>query len=375
MRVALVYDRVNKWGGAERVLLTLHEMFPDAPLYTSVYNLKTAPWVEVFDVRTSFLAQFPFASSWHEYYPFLMPLAFESFSFNEYDLVISVTSEAAKGIITKPNTLHICYCLTPTRYLWSGYDEYFKNGWFRFISAPFVSYLRTWDKVAAQRPDTYIAISKEVQKRIKKYYGRESEVVYPPVTLASSDQRLASSSKKSITKRYTLNANNYFLVVSRLVAYKRIDIAIEACNKLTLPLVIIGIGSEEKKLKSIAGPTITFVGSLTDTQLVEYYKGCRALLFTGKDDFGLTALEVQHFGRPVIALRAGGAIETIIEGKTGEFFYPQNVQALIHAIRNFQGKTYLAKDCREQAEKFNKERFKDEFMKIILQLVQEQRHI
>src|SRR3990167_8750422 len=153
MKVALVYDRVNKWGGAERVLLALHKIFPDAPLYTSVYDERKAAWEKVFRVKTSFLQNFPFASENHEYYALLMPLAFESFSFDEYDLVISVTSEAAKGIITKPGTRHICYCLTPTRYLWSGYDEYFKNSFFRFISKPIILYLRLWDKKAAKRPD------------------------------------------------------------------------------------------------------------------------------------------------------------------------------------------------------------------------------
>src|ERR1035437_3756793 len=179
MKVALVYDRVNKWGGAERVLLALHKIFPEAPLFTSVYNAESAAWAKVFDVRTSFLQNFPKAKTAHELYAVLMPLAFESFNFDNFDLVISVTSEAAKGIITKPSTLHICYCLTPTRYLWSGYNDYFKSSIFKLISKPLVSYLRFWDKIAAKRPDEYIAISIEVKNRIKKYYKRDSEVVYP----------------------------------------------------------------------------------------------------------------------------------------------------------------------------------------------------
>ncbi|MEK7497519.1 MAG: hypothetical protein AAB656_01225 [Patescibacteria group bacterium] len=181
MKTAIVYDRVNKWGGAERVLLTLHEMFPGAPLYTSVYNSKTAPWAAVFPkVYTSFLQNFPFAKNNHELYAILMPIVFESFDFDEYDLVISVTSEAAKGVITKPGTKHICYMLTPTRYLWSGYKEYFKNPLVRFISKPIINYLRSWDKVAAFRPDEIIAISTEVQRRVKKYYNRESKIIFPP---------------------------------------------------------------------------------------------------------------------------------------------------------------------------------------------------
>ena len=181
LKIAVVYDRVNKWGGAERVLLTLHEMFPDAPLYTSVYDERSAPWAKVFPkVYTSFLQKIPFAKSNHEYLGWLMPMVFEQFDFGEYDLVISVTSEAAKGIITRPGTMHICYLLTPTRYLWSGYEGYFKNPFLRFFSKPVINYLRAWDKIAAMRPDKIIAISTEVRRRIKKYYGRDSEIVFPP---------------------------------------------------------------------------------------------------------------------------------------------------------------------------------------------------
>ncbi|MBI2034996.1 MAG: glycosyltransferase family 4 protein [Candidatus Levybacteria bacterium] len=257
MRIALVHDWLIRLGGAERVLIALHDLFPDAPLYTSVYNPKTAPWANIFDVRTSFLQQFPYASSNHELYATLMPIAFESFSFDECDLVISVTSEAAKGIITKPGTVHICYCLTPTRYLWSAYEEYFKDKIFRILAAPIVSYLRKWDKSASHRPDAYIAISKEVQGRIKKYYERESTVVYPPIML---DQISNIKNQKS-------NEKSYFLIVSRLVLYKRIDIAIQACNELKLPLKIVGTGSQEMRLRSIAGSTIEFLGNLTEEQL------------------------------------------------------------------------------------------------------------
>lgn len=368
MKVALVYDRVNKWGGAERVLLALHEMFPKAPLYTSVYNPLTAPWAKVFPkIIPSFLQNFPLATR-HELYAALMPLAFESFSFDEYDLVISVTSEAAKGIITKPKTLHICYCLTPTRYLWSGYEDYFRDKAFRLLSKPVISYLRAWDKVAAQRPDTYIAISKEVQERIKKYYGRESTVVYPPATLASS-------SGKDITKRYTLDASGYFLVVSRLVSYKRIDIAVWAFNELRLPLEIVGVGSQEQSLKRMAGPTIEFLGNLTDNELLSYYKGCRALIFPGYEDFGLTTVEAQSFGKPVIAYGKGGALEAVIEGKTGIFFYEQTSNALTKAVKQFQNSHFSSEDCVEQARRFNKKRFQEEFMALITEFLRKKKNL
>ncbi len=383
MKVALVYDRVNKWGGAERVLLALHKLFPDAPLYTSVYDKKKAPWASVFNVKASFLQKLPFAMN-HELFAVLMPLAFESFSFDEYDLVVSVTSEAAKGIITKPKTKHICYCLTPTRYLWSGYDEYFKNSVLRFLSKPAVWYLRFWDKIAANRPDKFIAISGEVKGRIKKYYGKDSEVVYPAVAFArqpriSDDARLQNSknqqlhsallSKIRLQSRTQPNFSSsesglprYFLIVSRLVSYKKIDLVIKVFNKLGLPLKIIGIGSEFNKLKNMAKNNIEFLGNLTDRELVRYYSECRALIFPGIEDFGLTILEAQSFGKPVIAFRGGGALETILEGKTGLFFNEQTVESLGTAIKQFNNLTIDPEDCIEQANRFSFEKFKNDFL-------------
>ena len=365
MKVALVYDRVNKWGGAESVLLALHKLFPEAALYTSVYDKKKAPWADVFNIKTSFLQNFPFATN-HELFAMFMPLAFESFSFDEYDLVISVTSEAAKGIITKPKTMHICYCLTPTRYLWSGYNDYFKNPYFRFISKPLVSYLRFWDKIAAQRPDAYIAISKEVQGRIKKYYGRESTVIYPSVTLVDGGRWKIEDPSSTF-----YHPSSYFLIVSRLVPYKRIDIAVRAFNKLKLQLKIAGTGSEENKLRSIANPNIEFLGYLTERELVRYYRGCRALIFPGIEDFGLTVLEAQSFGKPVIAFKGGGALETIVEGKTGIFFDEQSADSLEKAIKKFDGLRFNYKDCIENSQKFSFEKFKKQFMNEILRVAQD----
>jgi len=295
-----------------------------------------------------------------------MPLAFESFSFDEYDLVISVTSEAAKGVITKPGTVHVCYCLTPTRYLWSGYDEYFKNQLLRFIAKPIILYLKAWDKIAAQRPDRFIAISQEVKKRIKKYYDRNSEVIYPPLQIPNSKSQITNNSKN--TKHKILDTG-YFLVVSRLVPYKRIDIAVKAFNKLKLPLKIVGDGSEKETLEQMAESNIEFLGYLTDKELVGYYKECQALIFPGKEDFGLTILEAQSFGKPVIAFEGGGALETIIENKTGMFFTPQTDEALIRSVNDFMKKKFIPNDCIKQAEKFNIEMFnnriKEEFITIL----------
>ncbi len=355
MKVALVYDRVNKWGGAERVLLALHKIFPDAPLFTSVYNKKTAKWAEVFEIKTSFLQNFPFAKSFHEFYALLMPIAFEAFNFDKYDLVISVTSEAAKGIITKPTTMHICYCLTPTRYLWSGYDQYFKNPILRFFSKPAVSYLKNWDKVAAFRPDKYIAISTAVQSRIKKYYKRDSEIIYPPSEMANGKWQMANGKK----------IEDFFLIVSRLVYYKRVDIAVTAFNKLGFPLKIIGVGRKEANLKNVAKSNIEFLGELTDEKLSYYYKNCKALIFTGIEDFGLVMAEAQSFGKPVIAFRGGGAIDIIKEGITGEFFESQTPESLVKALEKFNSKSYNTNLCKENSEKFSFETFKKQLLEVI----------
>lgn len=373
MKIALVYDRVNKWGGAERVLLTLHEMFPEAPLYTSVYDPKSAPWAKIFPkVITSFLQKLPSILRRHEWLAPLMPLAFESFNFDEYDLVISLTSEAAKGIITKPKTKHVCYCLTPTRYLWSGYEDYFQNSALRLFSKPAISYLRFWDKVAVARPDVFIAISKEVQGRIKNYYGRKSEVIYPPIDsafsslAAQSNVPAKSDLAPSVQLKRQLNANildakRYFLVVSRLVPYKRVDIIIDAFNQLGWPLKVIGTGSELWRLKMTAKKNIEFLSNLTDRELLMYYKDCRALVFAGIEDFGLSLVEVQAVGRPVIAFKKGGALESVRPGRTGELFEPQTKEVLTRVLKDFSDKDYSQEECVKNAEKWSQEIFKRRF--------------
>lgn len=366
MKIALVYDRVNKWGGAERVLLALHKIFPKAPLFTSVYSPKRAPWADVFNIKTSFLQRYPHVVNNHELYPFMMPMAFEHFNFDAYDLVISVTSEAAKGIITGPNTKHICYCLTPTRYLWSGYEDYFKSKPLRLAAHPAVSYLRKWDKVAAKRPDVMAAISTEVQGRIKKYYERDSMIVYPPVSLEDSSLPRHSSKRSSSRKM------DYFLVVSRLskfTQYKRVDLAIEACNRLKLPLKIIGTGGWKKELEKMAGPTIEFLGDVPDVELKNYYANCRALIFPAVEDFGLVVVEAQVFSKPVIALRKGGALDTVKEGKTGVFFDEQSVAALMDAIKVFETRKFNPQDMKKQAEKFSEKKFKAEIEKLVKKVI------
>src|SRR3989344_5441635 len=323
MKVALVYDRVNKWGGAERVLLALHEMFPDAPLYTSVYDEKRAPWAKVFPrVIPSFLQKIPGANSRHEWLAAMMPIAFETLDFTGYDLVISVTSEAAKGVITRPPAKHVCYCLTPTRYLWSHRDEYFKGTTLKTISKPVVSYLRYWDRIAAQRPDIIISISTAVKDRVRKYYERESEVIFPPVEIEKFQiPNSPPSPRLRRASKFQIEDKDYFLIVSRLVPYKRVDLAVEVFNELALPLVVVGTGSEEKRLKSkykqsLASDTgkfkknIVFKGFVSDEELISLYRGAKAFIMPQEEDFGIAGVEAQAAGVPVIAYKKGGALDT-----------------------------------------------------------------
>ena len=360
MKVAIVYDRVNKWGGAERVLLALHEIFPKAPLYTSIYNPKNAQWSKVFpEVKTSFLQKIPFTKSNHEFLPVFMPLVFASFDFSDFDLVISVTSEAAKGIRSKGKTKHICYCLTPTRYLWSGYKDYFRNPVFKFITKPVVNLLRSWDKRVAMNPERIIAISSEIKKRVKKYYGRDSAIIFPPVDTA-----------KTGVKNNKTEGSKYFLLVSRLdYGYKKVDLAIDAFNELGLPLVIVGTGREESRLKKMSLGNIKFAGRVNEKKLAEYYSGAKALLMPQEEDFGIVAVEAQSYGVPVIAYKKGGATDTVIDEKTGVFFNKQNPEDLIAAVGKFEKISFNKKAIMSNARKFSKSRFKKEFLDIVKKVV------
>lgn len=363
MNIALVYDRVNKFGGAERLLSTLHKIWPEAPLYTAVYEAKKAPWSKRFKVVPSFLQGWPIPKDQHEFYPFLMPFAFESFSFDAFDIVISVTSAEAKGVITKPGTLHICYQLTPTRYLWSDHTEYrqrYSAG--PFVNAikscvlPFQSVFRFWDSVAAKRPDYYIAISETVAARIKKYYQQEAVVMYPPV----DTDFFQPDPKRS--------NGQYFLTVARFVPMKRVDLVISVFNELGWSLKIIGSGKEEKNLRLLAKNNIEFLGgNLTDNELLSYYQGCQALVVAGAEDFGLVGLEALACGRPVIAYKSGGLTEIVLSDKIGKLFYPQTKSALRDAVVEVKKKSYSQQLCRKRAAEFGEEVFMREFKRMIEQ--------
>ncbi len=377
MKIAFVYDRINKIGGAERILVTLHEIWPQAPFFTAVYNPESVPFSKNWEVHTSFLQHLPLAKTNHELYPWLTPFAFESFSFSDFDVVISITSAEAKGIITRPETLHICYCLTPTRYLWSHADEYLRqsHALLQPIHRLFLTKLRAWDQVASSRPDYYLAISQTVKQRLHKYYHRDSTVIYPGIDTnffkpAAKDQRPASPARFAESRRAgRLKTNDYFLVVSRLVAYKHLDLAVKACNELHLPLKIIGTGQELSRLRQLAGPTIQFLGQLTDGELVGYYQSCRALIFPGEEDLGLTMLEAQAVGKPVIAYRGGGATE-VINQQTGIFFDKLSVSSLKDALGQFIEHQFKPEIIRHQAQKFATIDFKHRFKQLVEDLWQ-----
>jgi glycosyltransferase involved in cell wall biosynthesis len=353
MRIAFVYDRVNKFGGAERVLLALHDIWPHTPLYTAVYDARRASWANVFRVYPSFLQHIPFAKQHHELFPWLTPMAFESFSFDDYDIVLSVTSAEAKNIMTKPGTTHVCYCLTPTRYLWSARVEYETSGFAGKVLHSLAPTLKKWDIIASARPDYYLAISRHVKHRIETYYHRNvSAVIYPPVDV----------------NKFTVatTKGDYFLCVSRLVPYKRVDIVVSAFNELGWPLTIIGSGSSARGLKNRANNNITFVrGDLTDTALVAYYQRSRAFVSAADEDFGIVSLEAQACGKPVLCYRESGMAETVIDGKTGMLFDTQTKESLIRALRSFRHGRYDSGSCRTNAERFDVRHFKEEMKKTV----------
>jgi glycosyltransferase involved in cell wall biosynthesis len=360
MKIAFVYDRLNKIGGAERVLEVIHQIWPQAPFYTAVYHPATAPYAEGWKIKTSFLQHLPLAKRHHELYPHLTPFAFEAFDFSNFDLVISITSAEAKGIITKPQTLHLCYCLTPTRYLWSHTSDYQSQTWlFRPLRNFLLTQLRVWDQIAATRPDYYLTISQTSQRRIKKYYHRDSKIIYPPVD---------TNFFKPQTARRQNMTTGYFLVVSRLVSYKRIDLAIKACNQLNLPLYVVGVGRELRRLRRQAGPTVKFLGQLTDKELLRYYQNCRALIFPGEEDLGLVMLEAQATGKPVIAYRQGGAAEIVIQKKTGLFFDKLSAHELIASLKTFTQCRFNNSRIRRHALKFSLEKFQHQFKAEVVKL-------
>ncbi len=357
MKVALVHDYLNQMGGAERVVIALHEIFPDAPIYTSIYDpARVDPAFQKMDIRTSFMQKLPMVTKHHQPYLPLYPFAMERLDLRGYDLVLSSSSAFGKGVITRPETMHICYCHTPMRWCWN-YEEYVEREHLGKVARailPFlITKLRTWDQVSAMRVDHFIANSPVVVERIRKYYRREAIYIPPPV----------EASRFPFDP--TIEPENYFLILSRLVPYKRIDLAIEACNQLQLPLVIIGDGRDLQRLKRMAGPTIRLLGRLPDEEVLHYYTHCRAFIFPGEEDFGITPLEAQACGRPVIAYGTGGALATIVDGITGVFFPQQTVESLTTVLASFNERMFNPFVIRNHALEFDTPRFRRRILQFI----------
>ena len=349
-KVALVHDWLVGQGGGEQVLKCFHDLYPEAPIYTLVYDEARAPkWLEGCDVRTTYIQGWPGGKTHHKLLLSFMPKAWEALDLTEYDLVLSSCMSCCKGVITRPDAVHVCYCHSPIRYVWDLYYDYLEGA--SAVKRAFMPHMihnvRMWDFQAAQRVDRFVANSDYVGRRIAKFYRRESTTIHPGIRVPEepvSEER-----------------GDYYFVLSRFVGYKRIDIAIEACNRLGRKLVVAGSGGEEEeRLRAMAGPTVEFVGRVSDEQLRGYYAHARAFLFPGIEDFGLTPLEAMAGGTPVLAYGEGGALETVVDGETGMLFHEQSAEALAACIEEFESRGFSAAVCRARAEQFSREVFKGE---------------
>jgi len=357
LKTALIHDHLVQDGGAEKVLKSLYEIFPQAPIFTIVYDQKgTNQYFKDKNVTASYLQHLPLGVKKYQWWLSLMPSAIESHHLMDYDLVVSSASSFAKGIITNPTAKHVCYCHTPTRYLWNDSHNYLKELktiWLIKKILPItLNKLRIWDRFAADRVDYFIANSQTVAVRIKKYYNRDSEVIYPPV----ETHRFAISSAPK----------KYFLAGGRLVPYKRFDLIVKAFSRLGMPVKIFGIGPEMRHLKRIAKANVEFLGKVKDEQRSELYANCLAYINPQEEDFGITTIEAMAAGRPVIAYRKGGATETIIENQTGEFFDEQIWEELADKVLRFNPNKYDPEFIKNHAENFSEEKFKSSFREFLI---------
>ncbi|MFZ2226304.1 MAG: glycosyltransferase [Candidatus Moraniibacteriota bacterium] len=363
LKIALVHDFLIDFGGAERVLRALCEMFPEAPIYTLLAEKENFPtWLQGKKIETSFLQKWPkFLLRRKKWLLPLMPMAPETFDLREFDLVISSSGAWSKGIVTRLNTVHISYLHSPMRFVWDSSSSYLreqkKNSLINFFVGLVKNYLRVWDRAASDRPDYLIVNSNYTKERVRKYYGRGAQIIYPPVSIR---ENIAARSVKNLPK-------DYFLIVSRLAPYKKVDVAIEAFNKLELPLVIVGTGTEERYLKSIAGKNIQFLGFQSDEKLAMIYAGATGFIFPAVDDFGIAPVEAMLAGVPVLAIRKGGAKEIVKEGITGEFFEAVTPEVLSDGVRRFKENrgNYDVEIIKARAREFSEERFKREMREFI----------
>lgn len=357
-KIAIVADWLTNQGGAEKVILDIYKCFPDATIFTTIYNQEKLPQFKDAKIVTSFLQNFPFAKNKHQLYLALMPYAFESFDFTDYDIVISSSFACAKGIITKPETLHISYCHNPMRYIWDESHQYVKehnfSQIFKLIAKPFLHKIRIWDKISSDRVDYYIANSKFVSNRIQKYYQKDSTVIYPGVEFTNTKIEIKSNKK------------DYFLATGRLKPFKRFDLIIEAFNQSKKNLVIAGTGEDLERLKSLnTNPNTKFVGFISDQELQKLFLNAKAFIFPQAEDFGITPVEAQYFGCPVIAYKKGGALETVINNKTGLFFENQTPEILNQAIEELETTEFVYNQIHEHATKFSNLNFQKKLKEFV----------
>jgi glycosyltransferase involved in cell wall biosynthesis len=365
LKIAIVHDWLVTYAGADRVVDQLHQLFPGAPIYTLVYDRKQMPErFKTYDIRTTRVQKIPFATKLYKNMLTLMPGAFERLDLTEYDLVISSCSSCSKGVITRPDAVHICYCHTPTRYIWDFYYTYLRNaGSLKRLMIPrMVQKMRLWDRLAADRVDYFVANSNFIAQRIRKYYRRESTVIYPCVHISEIQP--------------VDTPDDYYLTVSRFTYYKRVDVAIQACNRLGKRLVVVGAGDEGRKLRALAGPTVEFRGAVPDEEVRRLYSRAKAFLFPGEEDFGITPVEAQSAGCPVLAYGKGGALETVQDGKTGLFFPEQNEQSLAECIKRFEkdGVACTRAEIRAHSLRFSEERFREEMSAYCGRILAERQH-
>jgi glycosyltransferase involved in cell wall biosynthesis len=354
MKVAIVADWLTAKGGAERVILAIHDIFPKAPVFTTVYDEKAmGSEFSRLDVRTSFLQKWPGAKKHRTRYIRMLPMAIEDLDVSEFDVVISSSSAVGHGVITHPHQLHICYCHTPMRFCWDGCQEYVRNSnfssrikkWIPFL----LSDIRVWDFYSADRVDHYISNSKYISKRIRKYFNHTSDVIYPPVE--NNRFRISHEGEKK----------EFFLVVSRMVEFKKVNLAIEACNTLKLPLKVVGDGPHIEYYAAMAGPTVEILGYVPDEEVEALMREAKGLIFPQVEDFGITPLEAMASGTPVIAFKEGGALETVIDGETGLFFKEQTKESLVEVLKNFDNYNFKPEVLQKHVEKFSYSRFCNEF--------------
>lgn len=357
MKVALLHDHLYQAGGAERVLYALAQTFPGAPIYTVIYNKKQIKGFEDFDIRTSFIQKLPFGTSRFKWYLPLIPTAIEELDLTEFDVVISSASALIKGVVTQPKTLHICYCHTPTRYLWSDTHQYRQdlqaNRAIKKFLPFMLSKLRAWDQVASQRVDKYIANSHFVAQRIKRYYQKEAKVIYPPID----------------THNFSISdaPKNYYFLVSRLRPYKRVDLAIQAFNKLGIPLKIAGVGEEEERLKKMANSNIEFLGAVSEQEKRKLLSECIAFIHPQEEDFGITPVEAMASGRPVIAYKSGGVLESVVESITGSLFPDQTWESLVDTVIKFDHTKFNPHTIKQHADQFGTAHFQEHIRNFVEQ--------